>query len=176
MNGYNLTRKWYNFKFKNPDLVRSSHSDLYFYIIDLWNRLGQIDKIGLPTSVTMQCLNIGSFNTYKKTLQDLIDFGFIILISDSKNQHTSKIIALSKNDEAPDEALDKATIKATDEASDKAPDEATDTIYKQLNNITIQQLTKEQLTIIVSFFDNLSETELLSEIKKIKERLNEIVN
>jgi hypothetical protein len=126
MNGYNLTRKWYNFKFENPDITKSIHSDLYFYIIDLWNRLGHKDKIGLPTNTTMQCLNIGSYNTYKKTLDDLIEFGFIILICDSKNQHKSKVIALSKNDEATDEALDKAI--------DKASDEASDTIIKLLNN------------------------------------------
>ncbi len=41
MNGYNLTRSWFNYKFENPKKVRHVHSDMYFYIIDLWNRLGQ---------------------------------------------------------------------------------------------------------------------------------------
>src|SRR5690554_930931 len=118
MNGYDLTRAWYNFKFKDPKRVKSGHSDLFFYIIDLWNRLGQKKEFGLPTSVAMESLGIGSYNTYKKLLDDLFKFGFIKLICDSKNQHQSKIITISKIDKASDEALDKATIKASDEATD----------------------------------------------------------
>lgn len=118
MNGYDLTRNWYNFKFENISKVKSVHSDLYFYTVDLWNRLGQKKEFGLPTSVTMESLGIGSYNTYKKTLQDLIDFGFLKLIKESKNQHQSKIVALSKIDKALDKALDKAHNKATDKASD----------------------------------------------------------
>ena len=116
MNGYNLSRDFYSFKFLNPEKVKAVHSDLYHYIIDLWNRLGQKEKFGLPTSITMECLGIGSYNTYKKALSDLVDFGFLIIILESKNQHQSKIIAISKNDEASDKALDKATIKATSKA------------------------------------------------------------
>lgn len=118
MNGYDLTRNWYNYKFSNPDKVKHIHSDLYFYTVDLWNRLGQKDKFGLPTGVTMESLNIGSYNTYKKAIADIIDFGFIKLVSDAKNQYQSKVIALSLNDEACDKALDKALVEATDESPD----------------------------------------------------------
>ena len=128
MNGYNLIRDWYNYKFENPSRVKSIHSDFYCYLIDRWNRLGQKHEFGLPTSVTMEALGIGSYNTYKKTLQDLIDFGFIKLVTESKNQHKSKVIALSKND--------KASNKALDEATTKAPDESPDTITKQKNKET----------------------------------------
>lgn len=129
MNGYNLLRDWYNYKFSNPSKVKAMHSDMYCYLIDLWNRLGQKDEFGLPTQVTMEALGIGSYNTYKKTFEDLIQFGFVKLIADSKNQYQSKIIALSKNDKAPD--------KAPDKALDKAHIKATDTIYKQE---TIEQI------------------------------------
>lgn len=138
MNGYDLTRAWYNFKFKDPKRVKSGHSDLFFYIIDLWNRLGQKKEFGLPTSVAMESLGIGSYNTYKKLLDDLFKFGFVKLVCDSKNQHQSKIIAISKIDKATDEALDKATIKATDEATD----EATDTILLSKDNKNKEQGTK----------------------------------
>ena len=131
MNGYNLIRAWYNFKFENPHKAKAKHSDFYCYLVDQWNRLGQKDKFGLPTSYTMECLGIGSYNTYKNILQDLIDFGFLKIVKDSKNQHQSKIVALSKIDKATDKALDKATIKATDKALD--------TIDKQYNNITNEQ-------------------------------------
>lgn len=122
MNGYELSREWYNHKFKNPRKVKAGHSDMFFYIVDLWNRLGQKKEFGLPTSVTMEVLGIGSYNTYKKILNDLFDFGFIKLISDSKNQHQSKVIALSKIDKATDKALDKATAIASDEPLDKPLD------------------------------------------------------
>lgn len=132
MNGYNLIRAWYNYKFENPQKVKAKHSDFYCYLVDQWNRLGQKDNFGLPTSYTMECLNFGSYNTYKKTLDELVEFGFVKVVTDSKNQHQSKIVALSNIDKALDKALDKATIKAPDEA----PDKALDTITKQLNNIT----------------------------------------
>jgi hypothetical protein len=131
MNGYNLIRDWYNFKFENPSKVKAIHSDFYCYLIDRWNRLGQKQEFGLPTSVTMESLGIGSYNTYKKTLSDLVDFGFIKIVTESKNQHQSKVIALSKND--------KASTKALDEATTKAPTKALDTIDKQTNNITNKQ-------------------------------------
>jgi len=148
MNGYNLIRDWYNFKFENPSRVKAIHSDFYCYLIDRWNRLGQKNEFGLPTSVTMEALGIGSYNTYKKTLQDLIDFGFIKLVTESKNQYQSKVIALSKNDKASDKALD--------EAHNKAPDKATDTIYKQKNNETNEQYRSfAHLSISINEFHKL---------------------
>jgi hypothetical protein len=136
INGYSLIREWYNFKFENPSKCKSVHSDFYCYIIDLWNRLGQKKEFGLPTSVTMECLGIGSYNTYKNTLNDLVNFGFIKIVSDAKNQYQSKIIAISKNDKASDKALDKANIKAIDKAGIKA----NDTIIEQVNKGTKKQI------------------------------------
>ena len=175
MNGYNLSRDWYSFKFENIGKVKAIHSDMYFYIIDLWNRLGQKENIGLPTSVTMECLGIGSYNTYKKTLQDLIDFGFIKLIQESKNQYSSKIIAISKIDKATDKALDKATIKATDKALDKA----SDTIDKQrnkgtkeqINNITISNDYENELQILLMVFNETFKTNYTS-IDSLKNNYN----
>ena len=136
MTGYELTRNWYNYKFENVGKVKSIHSDLYFYIIDLWNRLGQKENFGLPTSVTMELMGIGSYNTYKKALQDLIDFGFIKVVQESANQYQSKIIAISNIDKATDKSLDKAHTKATDKSLDKA----SDTIIEQRNKETKKQI------------------------------------
>ena len=146
MNGYQLTRRWYNYKFGNPDKVRHIHSDMYFYIVDLWNRLGQKEKIGLPTSVTMEALGIGSYNTYKKALAELIEFGFIVEVSEAKNQHQSRVIALSINDKATNRALDSA-ISISDESPDETPaeslaeptDKAPDSIIEEKELITIEE-------------------------------------
>lgn len=147
MNGYNLIRDWYNYKFENPSRVKASHSDFYCYLIDRWNRLGQKNEFGLPTSVTMEALGIGSYNSYKKTLQDLIDFGFIKLVTESKNQYQSKVIALSKNDKASDKALD--------EAHNKAPDKATDTIYKQKNKRTNEDADAISIDKFILWFNDM---------------------
>lgn len=140
MNVYDLLRNWYNFKFENPSKTKSIHSDLLCYLIDKWNRLGQKKEFGLPTTMTMELLNIGSYNTYKKTLDDLVEFGFVKIVKESKNQYQSKIIALSKIDDATDKALDKATIKASDKASD--------TIDRQINKLTNTQVNTTKVELI----------------------------
>lgn len=117
------------------------------YIVDLWNRLWQKEKIWLPTEMTMQLLGIWSYNTYNKAYEDLVWRWFIKEIKKSKNQYSARIIAISKIDKATDEALDKANMKALDEASD----ETTDVIYKQLNNLnnwtTKQETTAEAVPV-----------------------------
>jgi hypothetical protein len=167
MNGYDLSRQWFNFRYENRDKVRAIHSELYFYIVDLWNRLGQKDSFGLPTNVTMECLGVGSYSTFKNALQDLVDFGFVKIVKESKNQHYSRIIALTKSDKATVKALDKATIKASDEAGDKP----TDTIIKQ------GTMNKEQVTIPMSGKpDDVKEDSKDSEITTITEKWITYIN
>lgn len=134
MNGYDLTRNWYNFKFENPDKCRHIHSDLYFYIVDLWNRFGQKEKFGLPSSMTMEALGIKSRPSYYLAIKDLIDWGFIRQISASKNQNTSRIISIcacKKNKQANIQALDQANVQAIAQADVH--------IDKQLNKETKEQ-------------------------------------
>ncbi len=148
MNGYQLTRMWYNYKFENPDKVRHIHSDMYFYIIDLWNRLGQKQKIGLPTSVTMDALGIGSRNTYYKTLKELISWGFIKEVQASKNQNQSRIISISacsKSEQTGEQALDQAIIQASEQT--------TEHIVEQKNKGTIEQRNMVNAPDIKEFLD-----------------------
>lgn len=130
MNGYELTRDWFDFRFENPDKCRPIHTELYIYMVDQWNRLGQVNMFGLPTQYTMQVLNINSYNTFKSALDKLVEFGFVNIVSESRNQHQSRVVALSKNDKANSKALYKALCKATTKALYKA----TDTIIEQENN------------------------------------------
>ena len=145
LNGYTLTRNWYNFKFENIGKVRHIHSDLYFYIVDTWNRLGQKERIGLPSKYSMDALGIGNHRTYKKALDDLVDWGFVEMVSIAKNQYASCVIALCKSEEATATALDKAHVKASDEATA----ETTAYIDKQ------ETKNKEQrISTISSFYKN----------------------
>lgn len=108
--GYELSRVWFDWCFENPERISPNHTALYFFCIEQCNRLGWKEKFGLPTSVAKETIGIKSYNTYIKTLNDLVEFGFITLIERSKNQYSSNIIALSNFDKALDKALDKAFI------------------------------------------------------------------
>jgi hypothetical protein len=111
MNSYDLSRKWFDWTFENPERINPNHTALYFFIIEHCNRLGWKEKFGLPTTMAKEAIGIRSYNTYINTLNDLVEFGFVKLIEKSKNQYSSNIIALSNFDKAHDKALDKALIK-----------------------------------------------------------------
>jgi hypothetical protein len=134
MNSYDLSRKWFDWSFENPERINPNHTALYFFIIEHCNRLGWKEKFGLPTTMAKEAIGIRSYNTYINTLNDLVEFGFVKLIEKSKNQYSSNIVALSNFNKAPDKALDKALIKHTTKQR-----ESTDSINKQE--------TKEQINI-----------------------------
>jgi hypothetical protein len=136
MNSYELSRKWFNFCFENPEKIKPNHTALYFFCVEHCNRLGWKDKFGLPTTMVKDAIGIRSYNTYINTLNDLISFGFIEMVEKSKNQYSSNIIALSNYNKALDKALDRALIK-----HDTKQRESIDSIIKQ---ITSKQINKEQ--------------------------------
>jgi hypothetical protein len=109
--GYELSRRWFDFCFANPEKITPTHTALYFFAVEHCNRLGWKRKFGLPTEMAKDALGIKSWHTYIKVFNDIVSFGFFELVEKSKNQYSSNIIALIKNDEALDEALDKATSK-----------------------------------------------------------------
>jgi hypothetical protein len=94
-------------------------------------------------------IGIRSYNTYIKTLNDLVDFGFIELIEKSKNQYSSNIVAISKNFKAHDKALDKAMIKHTTKQVESTI-QSIDSIDK---HITIEQLTIEVYPTFEDFWN-----------------------
>lgn len=110
-NGYDLSRTWFDWCFENPEKINPNHAALYFFCIEHCNRLGWKEKFGLPTSMAKEAIGIKNFRTYKKTLDDLVSFGFIKMIEISKNQYSSNIIAIVKNTKAHTKALDKALQK-----------------------------------------------------------------
>jgi len=111
MDVFALSRNWFNFSFENPELINPNHTALYFFAIEHCNRLGWKEKFGLPTTMAKEAIGIKSYTTYIKTFNDLVEWGFIVLIQKSTNQHSSNIVALPIFDKAPIKALDKAMIK-----------------------------------------------------------------
>lgn len=161
MNGYDLSRKWFDWTFENPERINPNHTALYFFIIEHCNRLGWKEKFGLPTTMAKEAIGIRSYNTYINTLNDLVNFGFIKLIEKSKNQYSSNIIALSNFDKAPDKALDKALIKHTTKQH-----EIIDSINKQetKNNKQIPELS-EFLAFAIQECSNINQEDVKHKYK-----------
>ena len=115
LNSYQLSRTFFDWCFENPEKISPTHIAMYFFIIEHCNRLGWKEKFGLPTIMVKDAIGIRNFRTYTNTLNDLVEWGFIIMIEKSKNQYSSNIIAIVKNAKAhtiaPTKALDKAMQK-----------------------------------------------------------------
>jgi len=133
MNSYELSRKFVDFSFENPSKIKPNHYALYFFSIEHCNRLGWKKEFGLPTTMTMEAIGIRSYNTYSKTFNDLVDFGFFNLIERSSNQYSANIIGLSNFNKALDKALDKAFIKHGTKQSEST-EQSIDSINKPINN------------------------------------------
>lgn len=144
MNSYELSRLWFDFAFDNPSKITPAHGILYFFCIEHCNRLGWKKEFGLPTTMAKEAIGIRSYNTYINTLNDLVEWGFIILIEKSKNQYSSNIIALSNFNKAHDKALDKAMLKHMTKQSESTI-QSISSIDKHINNITsnIEQESEE---------------------------------
>lgn len=94
MNGYELSRKWFDWSFENPEKINPNHSAIYFYTIEHCNRLGWREKFVLPAQTVMAAIGIRKHQTYYKYFNDLIEWGFIKVIEKSSNQYSTNIISL----------------------------------------------------------------------------------
>lgn len=122
MDIFKLSRNWFDFCFENPEKIKPNHSALYFFCIEHCNRLGWKDKFGLPSTMAKEAIGISSYNTYKHTLDDLVNWGFITMVQRSKNQYSSNVIALSNFDKAKDNGIsnfDKALINHSTKQSER---------------------------------------------------------
>ena len=140
MNSYELSRKWFDFSFENPHKIKPYHSAIYFFAIEHCNRLGWKKIFGFPTSMVLEAIGMKSYGSYKKYLNDLVDFGFIKVHEYSKNQYSSNIIELTLNVKALDKALDKAFIKHGTK-QEESTEQSIDSIDKPIYN---KPINKEQ--------------------------------
>lgn len=144
MNGYELSRNWFDWCFENPEKINPNHTAIYFFAIEHCNRMGWKNKFGFPSQMTMDALGIKKHQTYIKYFRDLVDWGFIILIQESKNQYSANIIslnnAMTKNGKALDKALIKHAAKQTESIG-----QSNSSIDKQTNNITINNIEERKL-------------------------------
>ena len=100
MTSYDLSRSFFNFTFSNPEKVNPNHVAIFFFAIEHCNRLGWKQNFGLPTGMAKEAIGIRNYKTYIKAFNDLVEWGFIVLIEKSKNQHSANIVALSVSTKA----------------------------------------------------------------------------
>jgi len=170
LNSYQLSRTFFDWCFENPEKISPTHIAMYFFIIEHCNRLGWKEKFGLPTVMVKDAIGIRNFRTYSKTLNDLVEWGFIIMVEKSKNQYSSNIIAIVKNakahTKAPAKALDKAMQKHLQKQSKSIV-----SIDKQetIEHRTIKQITYNKVVdeILISLKDLFDEKYLTSDKTKV---------
>jgi hypothetical protein len=147
MNGYELSRNWFDWSFENPELVSPPHTAIYFFAIEHCNRLGWKDKFGFPSQLAMDAIGIKKHQTFIKHFTDLIDWGFIKLIQKSKNQYSANVIslisALPKNGKALDKALvthEAKQSQSNGQSMDSIDKQQTSNLKPQTNNIEQRKL------------------------------------
>ena len=170
LNSYQLSRTFFDWCFENPEKISPTHIAMYFFIIEHCNRLGWKDKFGLPTVMVKDAIGIRNFRTYAKTLNDLVEWGFIIMIEKSKNQYSSNIIAIVANAKAHT----KAPAKALDKAMQKQIQKQSNSIVSINKQETIEQETRKHITynkvvdeILISLKDLFNEDYLKSDKTKV---------
>lgn len=169
MDIFKLTRNYWDFSFSNPEKIKPIHSAIYFFAIEHCNRLWWKEKFWFPTSMAMDAIWISNYSSYKKWLEDLVEWGFIKMIEVSKNQYSSNIISLIQFVWSTDKALDKALIKHRTK-HDVKQHESNDSIDIQDTNVpytNIQDSSKEEWeqALVLETFWNQDINDLLDTIK-----------
>lgn len=93
MNSYTLSKQWFDWYSDTDKPVTSSHTAMFFYVVHVWNRSGQKENFGLPSDYAISELKMSN-KTYYKLIKDLIDWGVIILVAESKNRASSRVIRM----------------------------------------------------------------------------------
>lgn len=172
MDIYNLYRNFWNFAFENPQKIKPNHCAVFSFSVEHCNRLGWKRNFGLPTSMVMEAVGIKSYSVYKKTFDELIDFGFFEIIELSKNQYSSNIIALKENNKADNKALDKAITKHGTKQL-KSTIQSNDSIDIQVYNDTNLQDNKDTPSAFSFYYELLklgAEKQLVSDWLAVRKK------
>lgn len=151
---FKLMRNFWDFAFENPELIKPNHCALYAFTVEHCNRLGWKLKFGLPASMVLDAIGLKSYSVYKKTFDDLVEFGFIEVLQYSRNQHSSNIIALKENYKAHYKAYNKANVKhdrTTLESTFQSTLESTVSIDKPITSYLLPDKTIKTESLFKNF-------------------------
>jgi hypothetical protein len=149
INSYELSRKWFDWSFENPEKISPNHAAIYFFAIEHCNRLGWRNKFGFPTQMVMDAIGIKKHQTYIKYFNDLVEWGFFELVQKSINQYSANIISLVSAKPKSGKALDKAIITHAAKQI-KSIGQSNGSINKPLTN---KPLTNKPINTIPDFFE-----------------------
>jgi hypothetical protein len=176
LTGYELSRNFFDWAFENPEKINPSHIAIYFFATEHQNRLGGKSKFGFPTQMVMDALGIKKYQTYIKYFNELVEWGFFILVEKSKNQYSANIISINYAMPKKGKALDKAFIKhraKQTESNGQSTGQSKDTIDKQDNNKQINNITIE-LDIFPTFNDFWNLYDYKKDLETTKKKWNKL--
>lgn len=171
INGYQLSRAWFDFCFSNPELINPNHTAIFAFAIEHCNRLGWKEKFGFPSQMTMDALGIKNHHTFIKYFNDLVEWGFFKLVQKSTNQYSANIISLQCGKSKNNKALDKAFIthaskqpQGQQHSNPQSTQQSNDSIDKPINQLTNKPI-KMSTNVDV---DRSFETSILEIIRAVK--------
>jgi len=156
--GYELSRNFFDWCFENPEKISPSHSAIFFFAIEHCNRLGWKSKFGFPTQMVMDAIGIKKHETYIRYLNDLIEWGFLILIQKSTNQYSANIISISNAVPKNGKALEKASRmhgrKQTESIGESTGESKGGILKQDINKETIQPITTNDADVVKTWRDD----------------------
>ncbi|GAB3783220.1 hypothetical protein GCM10028818_40720 [Spirosoma horti] len=141
MDGYTLTRRWYDWCFRYSGHHTPAHAALYGWFVEACNRVDWAETFEMAPQYAMTAIGVRSYNTYKDTLSDLQTWGFVRIRQKGANQYVPWLLALSDFDEPLNNPLDKPNGDALsnfdiplNKARNKAPENAVSKFDEPCNN------------------------------------------
>ena len=148
MNGYALSKKWFEFAKENPDLIRPNDTALYLWLIEKNNSCNWVEKFSITSTENMSACGFQTYPPYKKAFDKLVDLGFVKVITKSSNQYQANIIALSKSVKTSlKQSLQQPICSIEKQHSNS---ESTFDINKPINNKTINMVQQDFLSTATS--------------------------
>lgn len=89
-----LSRIWFDFCFDNPKIT-PNHCAIYFLSIYYCNRY-KSNKLIFSNKIFKELTGIRSDTILDKTFNDLVEWGFFIVVEMPENKYTGKVIRLPK--------------------------------------------------------------------------------
>ena len=177
LNGYNLSKAWFEFAYENNSKVKPAHTALFFWIVELWNRLGMPNEFGLPSSEARQAMSVSRSDIFTGCLTDLSKWGFIQIIHSSINQHKANIIKIVPLHfvEGNEQALRRATSRQRSSNVESNVD-----VNKPINLETYKPINKDfekpsELQVYEYMLSRFEKRELKSNTQKLKDEAEQFV-
>jgi len=131
---YILHHKNVNIKMIDDDISCIDMS-IYNALFLIWNRSDFDTDLSIARNDVMKMSKVGNANTYTASLKRLSEKKYIAYFPSHNPLVGSKVTIIRF-----DKGSDKSTAKSSDISSGKTTDKGSDTLYKQYNNLTKEQI------------------------------------